>query len=145
MRSAPNTRDKIKDAGVVVSTNPVTFLTNRFPRLISFPTSTIFVSGTSDITTISKYRSVNPIREMFWLVVWFFFYVWKKKEMATRSQWAKIVFFLLLSSTQWIIVSFKEWVYPVTITLTRFHLYLFFERYGRCVLLHHWNVKLKTL
>ena len=46
---------------VVVSTNHVTFLTNRFPRLISLPTSAIFVSGTSGITAILKYRSVSPI------------------------------------------------------------------------------------
>ena len=52
MWSAPNTRDKIKDADVDVSTNHVTFLVNRFLRLISSPTSTIFVSGTSGITTI---------------------------------------------------------------------------------------------
>ena len=37
------------------------FLANRFPRLIRLPTSTIFVSGTSGITAIFKYRSVNPI------------------------------------------------------------------------------------
>ena len=43
-----------------MSTNLVTFLTNRFPRLIGLPTSTIFVSGTSGITAILKYRSVNP-------------------------------------------------------------------------------------
>ena len=61
MQSAPNARDKIKVANVVVSTNPVTFLINRFPRLISLPTSAIFVLGTSSITAILKYRSVNPI------------------------------------------------------------------------------------
>ena len=37
------------------------FLANRFPRLIILPTSAIFVSGTSGITAILKYRSVNPI------------------------------------------------------------------------------------
>ena len=37
------------------------FLANRFPRLISLPKSAIFVSGTSGITAILKYRSVNPI------------------------------------------------------------------------------------
>ena len=37
------------------------FLTNRFPRLISLPMSAIFVSGTSGITAILKYRRVNPI------------------------------------------------------------------------------------
>ena len=52
---------KIKGADVVLSTNPVTFRTNRFPRLTSLPTSAIFVSGTSGITAILKYRSVNPI------------------------------------------------------------------------------------
>ena len=61
MQSAPNARDKIKVADVVVSTNHVTFMTNRFSRLISLPTSAIFVSGTSGITAILKYRSVNPI------------------------------------------------------------------------------------
>ena len=54
---------KIKVADVDVSTNHVTFLTTRFPRLISLPTSAIFVSGTSGITAILKYRSVNPIKE----------------------------------------------------------------------------------
>ena len=62
MQSAPNAWDKIKVADIVVSTNHVTFLTNRFPRLISLPTSAIFVSGTSGITAILIYRSVNPIR-----------------------------------------------------------------------------------
>ena len=62
MRSAPNAWDKIKVADVVVSTNHVTFLTNRFLRLISLPTSAIFVSGTSGITAVLKYRSVKPIR-----------------------------------------------------------------------------------
>ena len=42
----------------------MTFLTNRFPRLISLPTSAIFVSGTIGVTAILKYRSVNPIS--FW-------------------------------------------------------------------------------
>ena len=61
MQSAPNARDKIKVADVVEITNHVTFLTNRFLRLISLPTSTIFVLVTSGITGILKYRSVNPI------------------------------------------------------------------------------------
>ena len=61
MQSVPNARDKIKVADVVVSTNHVTFLTNRIPSLISLPTSAIFVSGTSGVTAILKYRSVNPI------------------------------------------------------------------------------------
>ena len=43
MRSAPNAQDKIKLVDVVVSTNHVTFLTNRFPRLINLPTSTNLV------------------------------------------------------------------------------------------------------
>ena len=51
----------IKD--VVVSTKNVVFLANRFPRLISLATSAIFVSGTSGITAILKYKSVNPIVE----------------------------------------------------------------------------------
>ena len=54
MRSAPNARDKIKVADVVMSTNHLTFLANRFPKLISLPTSTIFVSGTSGFTAILK-------------------------------------------------------------------------------------------
>ena len=61
MWSAPNAWDKIKVENVVVSTNLVTFQTNRLTRLISLPTSTIFVSGTSGIEAILKYRSVNPI------------------------------------------------------------------------------------
>ena len=61
MRSAPKAWDRIKSVEVVVNTNHVTFLTNSFSRLISLPTSTIFVSGTSGITAISKYRSVNPV------------------------------------------------------------------------------------
>ena len=61
MQSAPNARDKIKVGDVVVSTHHVTFMANRFPRLISLPTSAIFVSGTSGIMAILKYRSVNPI------------------------------------------------------------------------------------
>ena len=61
MWSAPNARDKIKGADIIVNTNHVTFMTNRFQKLISLPTSTIFVSGTSGITAILKYRSVDPI------------------------------------------------------------------------------------
>ena len=61
MWSAPNAQEKkIKDTDVVVNPNHVTFLTNSFSRLISLP-STTFVSGTSGITAILKYRSVNPI------------------------------------------------------------------------------------
>ena len=40
--------DKIKGADVVGSINHVTFLTNRFLKQISLPTSTIFVLGTSE-------------------------------------------------------------------------------------------------
>ena len=54
--------DKIKVADVVVSTNHEIFLTYRFPRLISLPTSNIFVSGTSGIMAILEYRNVNHIR-----------------------------------------------------------------------------------
>ena len=64
MWSAPKAQDKIKDADVVVSTNPTTFLANRFRRLISLLTSTIFVSATNGIMSILKYRSVNPILSM---------------------------------------------------------------------------------
>ena len=52
MRSVPNVQDKIKVADVVVSTNHMTFLTNRFPRLISLLMYAILVSGTSGITAI---------------------------------------------------------------------------------------------
>ena len=65
MQQAPKTPDKIEVADVVVSTNHVVFLTNRFLRRISLPTSAIFVSGTSGITAILRYRSVNPIP--FWI------------------------------------------------------------------------------
>ena len=41
-------RDKIKGADVVGSINHVTLLTNRFLKLISLPTSNIFVSGTNE-------------------------------------------------------------------------------------------------
>ena len=61
MQSAPNACDKIRVADIVVSTNHVIFQTNRFLRLISLPTSTIFVSGTSGIMASLKYRNVNPI------------------------------------------------------------------------------------
>ena len=61
MRSALNARDKIKVSDIVVSTSHMTFLTHRFSSLISLPTTTIFVSGTSGITAILKYRSVNPM------------------------------------------------------------------------------------
>ena len=61
MWSAPNAQDKIKGADVVVNTNHATFLTTSFSKLISLPSSTIFVSGTSGITAILKYRSVNSI------------------------------------------------------------------------------------
>ena len=59
MQSVSKSWDKIKVADVVVSTNHVTFLTNRFSRLISLLTSDIFVSETSGITAILKNRSVN--------------------------------------------------------------------------------------
>ena len=62
MQSATNAWNKIKVVDIVVSTNHVTFLTNRFPRLISILTSALFVSGTRGIMAILKYRSVNPIR-----------------------------------------------------------------------------------
>ena len=54
-------REKIEVADVVLSTNHVVLLANKFPRLISIVTSTIFVSGTSGITSILKYRRVSPI------------------------------------------------------------------------------------
>ena len=61
MQSTPNARDKIKVTDIVVSTNHGTSLTNRFPRLISLLTCAMFVSGTSSVTAILKYKSVNPI------------------------------------------------------------------------------------
>ena len=61
MQSAKSARDKIVVVEVVVSTNHVTFLTNRFLRLISLPKSAIIVLVTSGIMAILKYRSVNPI------------------------------------------------------------------------------------
>ena len=60
-RQAPKTRDEIEVADVVLGTDHVVFLANGFPRLISILTSAIFVSGTSGILSILKYRSVNPI------------------------------------------------------------------------------------
>ena len=62
MQLTPKSRDKIKVADVVVITNHVTFLTNRFPRLICLPMLAIVVSGTSGIITILKYRTVNSIK-----------------------------------------------------------------------------------
>ena len=44
-------RDNIKSADVVGSINHVTFLINRFSRLISLLTPTIFVSGTSELVS----------------------------------------------------------------------------------------------
>ena len=65
-------RNKIKGTDIVRSTNNVTSLTNRFPKLISLPTSTVFVSGKSESgfyfldffvsRPFKKYWSVNPIR-----------------------------------------------------------------------------------
>ena len=46
---------KIGVADVVVSTNHLVFLANRFPRLISLPKSAIFVSRTRGIAAILKY------------------------------------------------------------------------------------------
>ena len=54
MHSAPKSLDKIDVADVVVSRNHVTFLTNRFPRLISLPTSASFILEISGITAILK-------------------------------------------------------------------------------------------
>ena len=55
-----------------MSTNHVVFLANKFPRLISLPTSAIFVSGTSGIMAILKYRSVNPFVLVLFLFSIFF-------------------------------------------------------------------------
>ena len=65
-------QDKIKGAFVVGSINHVTSMTNSFSKIISSPTSTIFVSGTSESVSyflefffisrpFKEYRSVNPI------------------------------------------------------------------------------------
>ena len=50
-------RDKIKGASLVGSINHLTFLTNRFSKLISLLTFTIFVSGAS--------KSVSYFQEKF--------------------------------------------------------------------------------
>ena len=55
--------DKIKGADVVGSINHLTFLTNRFSRLISLPTSTIFVSGTSK--SVSYFPDFSCITAIF--------------------------------------------------------------------------------
>ena len=68
MQSAPNAQDKIKVVDVVVSTNHMIFVNNRFPRLISLPMSANFLSGTSGITDILRYRSVNPIYIYFFVI-----------------------------------------------------------------------------
>ena len=52
----------------------MTFLINRFSRLISLPTSAIFVSETSGITAILKYRSVNPI------YIYYYYYLFPTDE-----------------------------------------------------------------
>ena len=54
MQSSSNAQDKIKVAYKVVSRNHMIFMTNSFPRLISLPTSTNFILGTSGITAILK-------------------------------------------------------------------------------------------
>ena len=67
-------RDKIIGTGIFGSTHHVTSMTNRLPKLISLPTSILFVSQTIEsesylpeffffITAIKKYRSINPITE----------------------------------------------------------------------------------
>ena len=61
-----------KCADVVESINHVTFLTNRFSRLISLPTSTIFVSGTSE--SVSYFLEFSCITAILGLV-WFSFSV----------------------------------------------------------------------
>ena len=60
-------------ADVVVSTNHVTFLTNRFTSLISLPMSALFVSRTSGITAILKYRSVNTL---IYIYIYIYIYIW---------------------------------------------------------------------
>ena len=84
MLSAPNERDKIKVAHVVVSTNHVTFLNNRFPRLVSLLTSAIFVSGTSGIRAILKYRSVN--RVYFFFIIYHLFSTIPIKESCLKRK-----------------------------------------------------------
>ena len=52
-------RDKIMGADVVGSINPVTFLANRFSKLISLWTSTIFISGTNE--SVSYFQEFSYI------------------------------------------------------------------------------------
>ena len=70
---------------VVVITNHVTFLTNRFPRLFSLPTSAIYVSATSGITAILKYRSVNPI-SLSIKILFFLIRTYTKKQTLLTAQ-----------------------------------------------------------
>ena len=53
------TRDEIEDADVVLGTDHVVLLANGFPEIDCLRASAIFVSGTSGITAILKYRSVR--------------------------------------------------------------------------------------
>ena len=70
MISSKHTVYYAQDKIVAESVNHVTLLTNRYPKLISLPTSIIFVSGTSESVSIFynfivsrpflKNMSVNP-------------------------------------------------------------------------------------
>ena len=51
MEQVPKTRDEVEVADVVLGTNHMVLLANRFPRLIVYVFA-IFVSGTSGITSI---------------------------------------------------------------------------------------------
>ena len=55
-------QNKIKGADVAVSINHVAFLTNIFSKLISLPTSTIFVSGTSkSVSYFQEFSCITAI------------------------------------------------------------------------------------
>ena len=57
--------DKIKCTDIVDIINHVTFLTNRFSRLISLPTSTIFVSETSEsVSYFLEFSCITAILEI---------------------------------------------------------------------------------
>ena len=64
----------MKVADVVVSTNHVTFLTNMFPRLISLPTSAIFVLGISGITAFKIQECKSYIYIYIYKYIYFIIY-----------------------------------------------------------------------
>ena len=63
--SSPNARDKIHGADVIGSINHVIFLINRFSRLVSLPTSAIFVLGTREsVSHFLEFSRITTISEM---------------------------------------------------------------------------------